>query len=246
VLGNHLHLLARAPLGNIDEFCENVNREIARRLNWKHKREGKFWARRYDDQEVISEDDLVEAFLYINTNPTRHGLLEDSRKWPGLSSYEQSLNETARRYSFQHYTDGYKVTTHKLRLSVLPTFKRTSFKARREKIRKLLLERQAEISKEREGRFLGLGKLLEHIAGEIPRKISRSPRPGCYTKSTELRREFLASERIRRARYDEASIRYRSGLEAYFPEHTFKPPLHRLPRVIPFTPLTPEHFKNAA
>ena len=30
ILGNHMHLLARAPKKNMDEFCENVNREIAR------------------------------------------------------------------------------------------------------------------------------------------------------------------------------------------------------------------------
>jgi len=49
ILSNHLHLLIKSPNGNTDEFCENVNREIARRLNWKHHREGQFWSRRYDD-----------------------------------------------------------------------------------------------------------------------------------------------------------------------------------------------------
>ena len=246
VLGNHYHLLARAPKGNIDEFCENVNREIARRINWKHKREGKFWARRYDDQEVLSEDDLLEAFLYINTNPTRHGLVEDSSQWPGLISFDQSLKGNARRFSFQHYTEGYKVTSHKLKLGVLPQFKHLRMKARREKLKALLKERQVELAKERGTAFLGLKKLLDLDAGAMPMRVSRSPRPSCYTKLIELRREFNASERLRRASYQQASARYRLGLDADFPEHTFKPPLHRLPRIIPFKPLTQDHFKNAA
>jgi len=246
VLGNHMHLLVKAPLGNIDEFCENVNREIARRINWKVKREGKFWARRYDDQEVLSEEDLIEAFVYINTNPSRHGLVNDSLKWPGLISAEQSLNGRVRKFSFRHYSQGYHTTSHKLTLSVLPPFEKLNQLERGDQIKKLLLERQSEIHKEREGKFLGLSALLNQSTGEIPNKVSRSPRPSCYTKILELRREFIASERLRRALYDDASIRYRLNLDAQFPEHTFKPPTHRIPRVVPFQPLTPDLFLKAA
>lgn len=142
VLGNHFHLLIKAPKGNTDEFCENVNREIARRLNWKHRREGSFWGRRYDDQVVLSEDDLLEAFLYVTTNPTKHGLLRDSSEWPGLNSFHQAISEKTRQFSFYHYSapeGGERVSTHGLELSILPQFEGLSKAERTVELKKTSL-----------------------------------------------------------------------------------------------------------
>ena len=105
VLGNHLHMVVKAPKSNCDEFYANVNREIARRVNWKCHREGPLWARRYSDQEVLDDEaDLLDAFLYVNTNPTRHGLVRDSGTWTGLSSYNHALNEKELTFPFYHYS----------------------------------------------------------------------------------------------------------------------------------------------
>lgn len=242
VLGNHLHMVVRAPRGNLDEFCENVNREIAKRLNWWHKREGKFWARRYDAQEILSEDDLLEAFLYVSTNPTRHGLLRDSSKWPGLNSIKQSLSGTSKRYSFRLHSSIEPVSTsHRLKLSVLPQFKTMTSKARKVKILTLLRERMDEIALSRseagEG-FLGLESILSQEPGTTPRTVSRSKRPPCYTKDRALLKEFREQARLLRKSYDEASARYRMGeYEVEFPLHTFRPPTHRVPRLVPFQPV---------
>ncbi len=84
-LSNHYHLLTKSPKSNADEFLENVNRELARRLNWKYHRSGKFWSRRYSEQEVPNEDDLLGAFLYITTNPTRHGMVEQPSSGQGCA-----------------------------------------------------------------------------------------------------------------------------------------------------------------
>ena len=205
VLGNHMHLLARAPKSNIDEFCENVNREIAKRLNWRNKREGKFWGRRYDDQTVISEDDLLEAFLYVTTNPTKHGLVSNSQDWPGLNSYDHCLTEKDRQFSFNHYSEEPKVTKHKLKLSALPAFKGLSKNERATKLKKLLAERTTEIAKERGKSFLGLSALLEQAPGEKPARVSKSPRPRCYTKCSELRRNFRETDKARRVAYCKSS-----------------------------------------
>ena len=253
-LGNHPHLLIKAPRANADEFCENMNREIARRLNWKHHREGQFWGRRYSEQEVIADpSDLLEAFLYINTNPSKHGLVRDSSTWPGLSSYNQSLDGEDRRFSFHHYSavdEAARVTVHKLKLSVLPQFASLSRKRRKAAIEGLLKERMEQIAKERKEKgqgFLGLEGVLGTFPGSIPQTVSRAPRPPCYTKCPERRREFKRRNRERRARYSEASFHYRLGnLNVEFPEHTFKPPLHRAPRIIPLHPLSHDFLKPAA
>lgn len=252
VLSNHYHLLTRAPQSNLDEFEENVNREIARRMNWKCQRRGKFWARRYDDQEVKSLDDLLEAFLYVTTNSVRHGLVEDARDWPGLHSHHHCLDETDRSFSFTRYTvDQAPVTSrHTLRLSVLPQFKELSRAERRKLLKKLLDKRMETIGKQRreEGKgFLGVDKILSQIPGSYPQEVSRSKRPACYSKSAELRREHRASMRLRRESYRDASMRYRAGIkDVEFPIYSFKPPLHRLPRLFHFAPLPTDYFKNEA
>lgn len=245
-LGNHYHLIVRAPRENLDEFLENVNREIARRINWKHHREGKLWARRYDALSILSDEDLIEAFLYVTTNPGRHGLVQDSREWPGLNSYEQCLTERERAFSFYHYSaqDGeQRITKHKLRLSVLPPFEELSKKERREKLSSLLRKRTERITQERcengQG-FLGLSGIREQEPGARPQNISRSKKPPCYTKYATLRREFRKMMKLLRQRYNEASVQFRLGdMNVTFPEHTFKPPLHRLPRLFPFSPMLP-------
>jgi len=250
-LSNHPHFIIRAPQQNTDEFMENVNREISRRMNFRLKRRGKFWERRYADQQILSEEDLLEAFLYVTTNPTRHGLVKDTREWKGLHCYEHALNERDREFSFYHYSakkEEDRVTVHKLKLSVLPMFQKLSKKQRRKHLSNLLEERMEQIQQGRYtdgGGFIGMDLAENQEPEDVPRRISRSPMPPCYTKSPELRREYRQWNRHRREAYREASIRYRLGdLHVEFPKFTFKPPLHRKPRLERFKPLTPEFLKN--
>ena len=249
-LGNHLHLLIRAPLGNTDEFCENVHREIARRMNWKLRREGKFWARRYDDIPVANEEDLIEALLYVTTNATRHGLMENSGKWPGLNSFNHLLTERDREFSFYHYSateSEERTSKHTLRLSILPTFIGMSKSERVAKMKELLYDKMRQYKEERlaEGKgFLTLKLITSQIPGEAPQSVSRSKRPVCYTKCLETLIERRKAERLRVQHYMEASFEYRLGrVDASFPEFSFKPPLHRRSRLVPFQPLT-SNFLN--
>ncbi|NDC36991.1 MAG: hypothetical protein EBZ48_02945 [Proteobacteria bacterium] len=240
-LTNHYHLLIRAPLGNTDEFCENVNREIARRVNWRNHRIGNFWQRRYDDLTVLSEEDLLEAYLYIVTNPVKHGLVEHPELWTGLNSYQQCLNERSRTFSFYYYSASDPqdvVRKHDLKLTILPQFVDLSAKERRQRIEALIEERTANLIEHRKSQgqgFLGVQGVLATVSGEIPQKVSRSPRPPAYSKNAALLREARILRRERRERYREISRRYRLGdFLAQFPEYTFRPPLHRLPRINPF------------
>ena len=252
-LSNHYHLLIRCPNSNSDEFFENVNRELARRLNWKLHREGKFWGRRYSEQEVLTEEDLLEAFLYITTNGARHGLVENPKDWPGLSSYHQSTNEKPLTYAFHHYSseDREKRTTyHTLKLTPLPQYSKLSKEERTLELKKLIDERASSISIERRANgfgFLGVEKVRAEDPHYKPVNVAKSPRPHCYTKDAALRRQFRRNERRRRDDYAEASMRFRLGdFLAQFPQYTYKPPLHRKPRLFPFTPLPDDFFKIAA
>ena len=242
-LSNHFHLLIKSPQSNCDEFMENVNRELSRRINWMYSREGSLWSRRYSEQEVLTEEDLLKAFLYINTNMCKHGLVDTPSKWGGLHSAEQVISERGRRFHFYHYSkrDLFRrplKTAHTLKLSVLPQFRELSAKKRKQKIGSLLSSAVEEIreGRRRAGRgFLGREKLLEQKAGDYPREVSKSPRPACYTGCKKAYRKFIEARRVLRERYAECSVRYRLGdISVRFPEYTYKPPLHRRPRRKPF------------
>lgn len=253
VLGNHYHLLIKAPKGNTDEFCENVNREIAKRINWKVKREGSLWGRRYDDQEVLREEDLKEAFLYVTTNVTRHGLLRDPSKWEGLHCVDHVLQERDREFSFIHYserdaTGAPKVTKHKLRLSILPEYVGYTKKKRKGVMAKLLKERISQLIEKRAGKpFLGVTKIRAQAVGGAPENVSRTPRPDCYCFSPERIEEYREQRRELHKRYAECSLKFRLGrLSEKFPAYTFHPPLHRTPRVVRFTPLSEKYLAQCS
>ena len=243
-LTNHIHLLIRAPKGNADEFLENVHREIARRMNFKLRREGRFWGRRYDDIPVGNESDLEEAFLYVSTQATRHHLLEDASEWPGLHSFNHSIKETDRTFTFYHYSaeEGEpKSTTHTLKLSILPTLESLTQSERKTLVKKLLNERLDQLRTDRkaEGKgFLGIKKLIGQSEGDVPSNVSKGRRPHCYSKCKETWLKLRTLLRARIAQYKEASFYYRQGLnDVKFPEFSFMPPLHRLPRLLPFKPI---------
>jgi hypothetical protein len=237
----------------MDEFEENINREFARRLNWKHRREGPLWARRYDDQQILSEGDLLNAFLYVNTNPTKHGLVRNSRDWPGLISFQHCVDEEDRKFFFHRRSkDGWgsSDTEHSLKLSVLPQFRKYSKQQRQKIILDLLKKRMKQLASERASRnegFLGVKKIREQRAGDRPREVAKSIRPSCYTSCAKLRAQFKRERKDLLEAYARASVRFRLGARhVVFPPYTFLPPTHRLPRILPFRPLLRDAPLDAA
>lgn len=236
-LGNHYHLIIKAPKSNTDEFIENVNREISRRINWFHKKEGPLWSRRYVDQQIITENDLLECFLYVTTNSARHGLTKDPHDWPGLCSINHVVHEQDRRFSFRHYTDS-RITHHRLRISVLPQFKKMPPETRKLHISKLLQQRMLEINAERGDKFLNLEEIKDVSPGEKPASTKKTPKASFYSKCAKTIMETRKALKELRAIYSEASFRYRLGEKHVdFPKFTFLPPLHRRPRLNKFCPV---------
>ena len=239
ILGNHLHILLYAPGQDLDEFMENVLREIARRINRQNKRRGHFWSRRYDDQVILLEDDMLEAYLYVLTNSVRHGLVQHASLWPGFNCYTQVMDGQSRSYPFVHYSKRDKkgipeVTYHQLTLTPLPEHKHLSVQDRATTVKQLIGEREQQIQAERKAAgkgFLGLKGLSKLVVGQIPETVSSSDRPPCYTTDSEERDGYIAERKEFREQYQGASELFRAGnLTTKFPEPCFKPPLHRMPR----------------
>ena len=250
-LGNHYHLLVRAPEALLPRFVENLNREIAHRINRLLQRRLPLWGRRYDDQVTVEATDALEALLYIVTNPVKHGLVRHPRSWPGIDSFKQLLSEKPREFYFTHYSEYKKAkhralsrgeqvrisdyqTKHTLSLSQLPIFEGLSQAERTEKIEQLIEKRVTKLVRERlaSGKgFVGRKVLLRQPKrGVFPKTVSNSPRPPCYTKNPIAGQEYVENMKQKREVYSVASFRYRSGdLNVEFPPDCFKPPLHHLP-----------------
>lgn len=248
---NHYHMLVRAPKANLHEFCENVNREIAKRINKHLGRRGHFWSRRYSDQIVVTEEDQIEALLYTVTNPVRHGLVRFPRSWPGLGCYWQLMTDEVKEYPFRHAgriilqsVQGKgkvlslepHVTYHSVRLSILPALDDLGVAERRVRLHELIELRCQEIARIRslDGKgFAGRKAILNQKIGALPREISWSPRKSCFTTSLSVLFEFREWLKYFRNSYDYASIEFRAGNYAVpFPEYTLKPPGHRRPKEI--------------
>ncbi len=254
-LSNHYHLLARAEEGVLPRFTADINRELAHRVNRLLNRKGTLWGRRYDDQITIEPCDALEGLLYVATNATKHGLVEQPGTWPGIHCYHQLLNEKTRKFHFFNYTKYHAAVrssflrgesvkrsdyedTHELKLTPVPILSEHSKEERTAKLRELLLRKTKEIHRERKAAGKGyLGRknvLLQPREGVIPREVSNSPRPVCYTKSLETLKVARTEVKRKRAAYSVASYRYRCGnLETIFPEFCFKPPTHYAPNEIP-------------
>ncbi len=247
---NHYHMLVRAPRSNLHEFCENVNREIAKRINKHLGRRGHFWSRRYSDQIVVTEDDQLEALLYTVTNPVRHGLVQFPRSWPGLGCYWQLMTDDIKTYPFKHSgrvllpsTKGKckvlslepHITYHVVRLSILPALSDMGIAERRVRLRELIESRCQEIARIRslEGKgFAGRKAILNQKVGALPQEISWSPRKCCFTTSLNILFEFRDWLKYFRGCYDHASAEFRAGnFSVVFPEHSLKPPCHRKPKI---------------
>ncbi|MBI5596606.1 MAG: transposase [Elusimicrobia bacterium] len=71
---NHLHLLCRFPLTNMDEVMEIIHGRYARWFNHRYNRVGHVFEKRYYNRVVNTEGYLHEVGRYIHNNPVKEGL----------------------------------------------------------------------------------------------------------------------------------------------------------------------------
>lgn len=251
VLSNHYHMMVRAPHGNLPLFIENVNREIAKRMNWYLNRKGSFWGRRYDDQIVLEVPDSLECLLYILTNSVKHYQTSQAKSWPGVSTFWQTLGRKPQKYTFMNYTAYNKAKQraapgeqvrrrdfeeeYELKTKTIPFIENLEATEQIKLLRKEIEKRTRILNdkrrRERKG-YLGRAAVLSQPAqGTFPKNVNTSKRPTCYTKSAEAKRTHDKEEKARRESYSLASVAYRLGnFLISFPKHCLYPPRHHIPK----------------
>ena len=239
VASNHLHLLLRAPKGNLPNFMQyllsNTAKKVGRLVSWR----GCFWERRYSAEPVLDDDAMVGRLRYILTHGVKERLVRRCVQWPGLSCLVHLLEKRIRRFQWFDWTKRWKCTPEKLEanallderwardveleLKPLPCWVHLPEPVQRERVSELIA------SIERDGRRSGKGVLgSEGVLSQRPHRrpvnVKRSPRPLCHSSTRqgwESYRELYASFV---SAYRAASKRWRAGqLGAFFPRFSIRP-----------------------
>jgi len=237
-LSNHVHLVVRAPRGNLPQFMQhlltNVSKKVGAMINWR----GSFWERRYAAQPVLDDAALLDKVRYVLAQGVKEGLVRRCADWPGLSSLPLMVDGKARSFPWLNWTrrcrsaaptrrrdrlDERWTEPEELRLANLPIhgFDRQSV------IREFVDDSVAAIEKRAASTFravLGLRRLLrQHPHRRAPRP-ERSVAPWCHTTWLSLRTEYMERYRAFADAFLAASAAWRLGnLQAHFPRAAVRP-----------------------
>ncbi len=94
LMGNHFHLVALTPRGNISRFMRHVDGVFTQYSNWRYQRVGHLLQGPF--KAVIVENDmhLLAAVAYVVMNPVDAGLVPSPRDWR-WSSYRATVGLAA-------------------------------------------------------------------------------------------------------------------------------------------------------
>jgi REP element-mobilizing transposase RayT len=239
VASNHLHLLVRAPKGNLPVFMQyllaNVARKVGRLVSWR----GALWERRYSAEPVLDNEAMVGRLRYILCHGVKEGLVKRCAEWPGLSCLAQLLGDAVRLFHWFDWTSRWKASPREpdpimlldkrwarpvaLELRPLPCWASVSVQQRRARVSELIssIELDGSLSG---GRVLGRKQIISQRPHERPREVKRTPRPLCHASSREAREGFRELYRAFVTKFSEASRRWRAGqVRVEFPPFAIRP-----------------------
>lgn len=82
LMDNHVHLLATPPAaGDIGRMMQSLGRRYVGLFNARHGRTGTLWEGRYKACLVDSEHYVVACYRYIELNPVRARMIDDSARY---------------------------------------------------------------------------------------------------------------------------------------------------------------------
>jgi REP element-mobilizing transposase RayT len=235
---NHLHLIVRAPRGNLPQFMQyllpNISKKVGTLVNWR----GAFWERRYSAQPLLDEAALLDKVRYVLAHGVKEGLVRHCSEWPGLSALPLMRDGKPRTFRWMNWTrrcrsaapsrrgpriDDRWAENEELRLTTLPIrgFERLA------SVRRFLDECVRAI--EREARLthravLGVRGVCAQSPQSRPARPERSRAPWCHTTMQALRQEFMERYRGFVKSFLRASASWREGnLAASFPTSSVRP-----------------------
>ena len=235
---NHLHLIVRAPRGNLPQFMgyllSNISRKVGALVNWR----GTFWERRYSAQPILDDDALLQKVGYVLSHGVKEGLVRRCDEWPGLSALPLMRDGKPRGFRWLNWTrrcrsappskrapllDQRWAENEELRLTSLPVsgFERTGV------VRRFLdgCVRAIEQEARRKHRtVMGVRRVCAQPPQYRPTRPKRSWAPWCHTTDRRLRERYMEDYRSFGSLYRGASPAWRRGdLTARFPVMAVRP-----------------------
>ena len=235
---NHLHLLVRAPRGNLPRFMQHLLTNISKKLGALMKWHGRFWERRYSAEAVLDEAALLERVRYILAHGVKEGLVRRCEDWPGLNALSMMRDGKPRVFRWFNWTRRAKsraladegsrfsdewAERETLELTPLPveSLRKPGALLRFLTSATRAIEAQAARTY---SRVLGREGVLRQQPHRRARWRKPSRRPWCHTTVAALRWAFLERYRIFAAAFHEASSRWkRSEFNASFPSRAIRP-----------------------
>jgi len=235
---NHVHLLVRAPNGNLSKFMQFLLGNVARKVGWMTGWRGSFWERRFAAHPVLDDGALLERLHYILAHGVKEGLVRRCRSWPGLSCLRMLLRDRRRSFPWYCWTRRWGARTRSegserfherwadqehLSLAVLPAWTDLS----RSRRARLILGMVAAIEHQWQrvyDRVLGKKRLLAQHPQHRPVRPERSPGPRCHCSRSHDRLQYLELYGSYTERFSSASEKWRAGdLSAEFPLNAVRP-----------------------
>ena len=237
-MSNHVHLVVRAPRGNLPRFMQylmtNISKKIGPLVGWS----GAFWQRRYSAEPILDDEALLGRVRYVLAHGVKEGLVRTCLAWPGLSSLPLLLDGQPRTFRWFNWTrrasgnarrerrprlDPRWAEAEELRLTNLPhpALKRPD--PLRRFLRRAVL-RIEEVASRRYRSVLGRTGILRQRPHAKAAPAQRKPRPLCHASIPGMLEAFLEQYRLFAEAFRTASARWRNGDHtAAFPEWAIKP-----------------------
>lgn len=234
---NHLHLVLRAPQGNLPRFMQFLLTNISKKVGWLSNWRGSFWERRYSAEPILDDEALFGRVRYVLAHGVKERLVRRCAEWPGLSSLKLMLGSSTRPARWFNWTRRWNDRTRlgrdrygdawaekeQLTLAVLPQLSNRSPAARR----RFCLRAVAAIEEEASldpSPVLGVRAVLAQSPQFRPARPARRPRPLCHATTRGLRELFKQRYRDFVADFRHGSADWLRGiLGASFPPGAVRP-----------------------
>jgi putative transposase len=240
-MGNHAHLLLRAPRDNFAEFMGYLNGQIASNINRFLGRTNQLWSRRYAAAPVLDEAAELDQLAYLLANPQNAGIAYSIEDWPGLSSAPFLFESREQRFLCFNRTAWHKngrpkdigpfLSTVKLKHKLLPQLATLDEQDLRRTLQELIAQKlkvTTHSSLHEEDALIRVARRRIQARAAIPTERpvhpKRSPQPLCHTMNPPLYKLYREWYRRFRVAYKESSRQYIQGnTSVEFPPGAFAP-----------------------
>nr|MBA2665345.1 hypothetical protein [Lujinxingiaceae bacterium] len=194
-MGNHFHLLCRAPRMNLGEFMRDFQSWLATKLQQHWKTTSQIFSRRYSAVDLLDDATAFDKLIYLLANPCAAALVQNPKDYPGLSSLPYHLDDqpicgrwvtqeklTRNLKRNKDYDPELAASYHSIRLTPLPSLEPKSAEQRASTITQELAATCAALHKKRGKKgVLGARRLQRLDPKSRPKAPKFTPCPTCLS-----------------------------------------------------------------